>query len=65
MNPLPAVTYGNGIIYSLGVWGSLTSADGTTWTLKNFRYYGHLVSRVTYGNGTFVAIGQIFLNLGA
>ncbi len=71
-NYLGAVTYGNGIFVAVGEGGTiLTSPDGVTWTPRASEVTSHpwpydfspfqvrsQLQAVTYGNGTFVVVGE-------
>jgi hypothetical protein len=51
------VTYGNGPSWRWGNGTILTSPDGVSWTARTSGTSNSLYG-VTYGNGTFVAVGE-------
>src|SRR5258706_4815173 len=52
------ICYGSGLFVAFGVGGLIrTSPDGITWTERNSGT-DQWISSVTYGNGTFVAVGD-------
>jgi hypothetical protein len=57
---LTGITSGNGVSVAVGQWGTIaTSSDGADWIVRN---YGTLaLNEITYGNGTFVAVGWSFI----
>jgi hypothetical protein len=57
-NELSGIAYGNNLFVSVGRFGAIvSSADGTTWTVRESNTRNHLYS-IARGNGRFVAIGS-------
>lgn len=58
--PLRSVAYGNGIVVAVGGSGAiLSSPDGITWTVRQTSYTSANFQSVVYGNGRFVAGGNV------
>lgn len=54
-----AVAFGGGqFVASTGARNFRTSADGETWATQNFYAPNVFAASITYGNGTFVAVGS-------
>lgn len=69
INELTSVTYGNGLYVAVSSFGTnrlMTSADGSTWTVRTLNSNEQKAwLGVTYNNGTFVAVGQEDISDGA
>ncbi len=53
---------GNDLFVAAGM-NILTSSDGVTWSIQTLGFDYDYISSITYGNGTFVAMGSLY-NLG-
>ena len=61
---LYAIAWGNGIFVAVGYYKTvLTSPDGYTWTARTLQAFGECPYLVRFGNGIFVLLGKVSLDI--